>query len=710
MIQKMVRSRISHSYNDLTVVKDTWVESQFHHGSFLTSLTSLIPTLHGTEPNGSDIVSMTSCPQPTDIAHVWTLSRDRTLRLWTAKSGCIFARSLSSSSTSRALTPIPSSQPHSLKTTLLDAEPQRLVRAFVDSNNDAHVLVFIPTPTSSISGGIFHLFERAIDQLVSTCTLECSPASVHCHLHDFTVVRGLLYALWDMQGQSRVDVIDWKFFTSEKSNASPEAWRYASYPPEQHLTPTYLDELLLTPGSMMDKFFEAAIRPGVFSPLTLRVALEQYTDACLSLPGAAPPQLATSYASLGENIAAIVGCTVSLTRDPHTGIKQHDRYWSALKRDWEGFIARCREVERSARWPLTLGVRDQAGDLIVIERERVGVLVHEDLPLRLHRNLMASSALEPQYSLLEILWTLRSKIGTRTMLTLENRLVDILHQEIAFPYADIVMDQAQRTFSRTDLDDGDDSWITGRLQSIDDLDHAVRYSLDVLGSVADAGVKIEEEEVELLLPDARSEWIRSLTASYVSTTVHARYELCLAVMTLLFFQAEELTQWDPSLLAEVFVVFRTLAMLRHVSRQPATDNGAQPTPDGRTSSPDDVVARMRNMHVTSVRPRSSLSYPLLHRLIAQPGDRFDVPASAHRFLDSTALLQSMSPAHATKFETLFCERIRLLGYHELTREMLAWLPRTPGVTYILARLWLDIGRSDDAASLLEGLAGRFGQT
>jgi nuclear pore complex protein Nup160 len=58
---------------------------------------------------------------------------------------------------------------------------------------------------------------------------------------------------------------------------------------------------------------------------------------------------------------------------------------------------------------------------------------------------------------------------------------------------------------------------------------------------------------------------------------------------------------------------------------------------------------------------------------------------------------------------MFCERLRLLGYYEVAREMLAWLPRTPGVTYVLARMWLDVGRADDAASLFEGLASRFGK-
>jgi nuclear pore complex protein Nup160 len=102
-------------------------------------------------------------------------------------------------------------------------------------------------------------------------------------------------------------------------------------------------------------------------------------------------------------------------------------------------------------------------------------------------------------------------------------------------------------------------------------------------------------------------------------------------------------------------------------------------------------------------------YSLIHRLLAQSGDTHGLPGAAHRFLDATGLLQSISPAHATKFEVVFCERLRQLGFYGATRELLSWLPRTPGGSYILARLWLNVGRADDAADLMEKLAASFGK-
>ena len=565
------------------------------------------------------------------------------------------------------------------------------------------MLVFIPTTSSASCGGVFHLFEHVSEQLVTGFSLESSSASVHCQLHDFTVIGNSLHTLWSHQGQSVVESVEWEWGRAKRNGPFIGEWIASTYPQESELTPSYLDELLLTPGSMTEKFYEATMRPGVFSPLTLKIALEAYTVSCLSLPGVPPPQLTTPYASLGENIAAVVGCTVRLTRDPQTGAQQHDRYWNALKRDWEGFIARCREVERMARWPLVLGLGSSV-DLIVVERERVGVRVGEDLPLRLLRLLSSSIAVEPQYGLMEILWTLKTKIGTRTMLTLEDRLTSII-QQVAFSYADIILDQSQRTFFRTDLDEADDNWITGRLQSIEDLDQAIRFGLDILGGLTEDEVKLEEEEVELLLPTTESEWSRALTASFVGMTVNARYDLCLTIIALLYFLAEDLGDWDPSLLAEVLVVFRGLAMLRYVAQQTAGNSEQETLGDA-----DDFVSRMRDMNVSQSKSRSLPVHSLLHRLLPRTWGQKGLMASAHHFLDSTGLLQSVSPAHATRSEVVYCERLRLLGCLGVAGELLTWLPRTPGVTYVLARLWLDSGRSDDAATLLDSLAARFGKS
>jgi nuclear pore complex protein Nup160 len=395
-------------------------------------------------------------------------------------------------------------------------------------------------------------------------------------------------------------------------------------------------------------------------------------------------------------------------QDPQTGALQHDRYWNALKRDWEGFVARCREVERSARWPLGLGKGKSRDEVIVIERERVGVYVKEDLPLTVHRYLSDSLPVEPHFAVLDILWTLCDKIGHEALQNLETRIVDILHQEIAFSIVDIIEDQAQRFNFKASLDEPSEASIIARLQGIEDLDGAVRIILDLVAGF-EQEVKREEDEVELLLPSSRSDWTTALSASYITTTVHARYDICIALVTLLFFLADDLKEWDPSLVEEVFAVFRGLAMLRSVARQPAADTGGEQEASDEILTTDDVIARMSNMHVSRNQARFVPTFPLLHRLAGQSGETTELPGAAHRFLDASGVLQSTSPARVTQFEALFCERLRLLGYYEVAREMLAWLPRTPGVVFIAACLYINIGRAEDAAQLMEKVAGSFGE-
>jgi nuclear pore complex protein Nup160 len=600
-----------------------------------------------------------------------------------------------------------SSTPPPRPQVLLDAVPQNLLRVCA-IHEEPRVVAFVPTRSSSTSAGAFHVLSFTNDVLALVQIIECSEESAHCQLQDFLVAGDSIYALWDQQGQSLVETMRMEMGA---------IWQSATSPQETELTPPHLDELLLSAGSLAEKFYKAIMRPGMFSTVTLRTAIEQYTDACLSIPFQGPPplQLRTTYSTLGENIAAVVGCTVNLTHDPLTGALQYDNYWSALRRDWEGFVARCREIERSARWPLTLGVSDPAGHshIMVIERERLGAILPEDQPLWLHRSLCLSLPVgqNPDHILFEVLWILRTKLGRPAVLQIESNVIDFLQQEIAFPFADIIQDLALRVGFRDGLDEGLETWIIGRLQSIGDVQKvqdAIKIALDAIAEFPFA-VKREEEEMGLIIPPAVPEWTRALTSQYAAATVQARYDLGFSLVLLLFLLAEELEDWDPVLLAEVFGVFRGTAMLLHVARQPSGDGIIESSRDG-TSAADDVVSRLDQMGVSHQRSiRSKPSYSLLHKLLTQSGDTVDPPNAAHNFLAAVGLLDAGSPAHATRADVLFCERLRLVGHHYVARELLSWLPRTPGATYVLARLWLDVGRLDDATALFQSLAGIFSE-
>ncbi|KAF8165109.1 nucleoporin Nup120/160-domain-containing protein [Crassisporium funariophilum] len=680
---------------------EEWAETIFHHGSFLSSLTALLPR-HSTPPNASDIISFGSHPWPTDIGNIWSLSRDRTLRLWKPKFGCVASKTLPITPNNRDPS---NSTSNNAKYVLLDAEPQNLLKIFSLASQDEDVmnvyaLVFIAT-TSSNSGGFFCFIDASCESLTEVGVIECPKHTTHCRLQDFVVKGNTLFTLWDRQGQSMVERTEINISRLRSHDLQPSTWKTSYYAQEPELTPAYMEEQLLAAGSLTEKFLEAIMKPGVFSSLTLRTALDKYVDACLSLPGPPPPQLLHTYATLCENIAGVVGCTVTLNRDPQTGGLRHANYWTALRRDWEGFVARCRDVERNARWPLVIG--SHGDGVVVVERERVGTLVVEDVPTCLRRMLERDQPLHQQYNLLAIIWESRSKLGPRMMSSLEDRAIDIMHQEIAFPFAEILHDQARRIQFKDGLEEGVVDWVVGRLHSCD-IDAATRIALDSIGGF-EMAIKREETDPQLLTFTPASEWLRSQAASYTATTIEARYDLCLCLIILLFFLSEELGEWDASLLAEVFAVFRGVAMLRFVSRQPAEAHGASDRLI--ISSPDDVAVQMRNMNVSNSKFQAPSS-SLIQLLIPQPSATDAISSTAHNFLDSTGLLQSLSPAHATKYEIMFCDRLRSLGFCDVARELLSWLPRTPATTFLQSQVWLKLGRVDDASQLLENLAGCFG--
>jgi nuclear pore complex protein Nup160 len=572
-----------------------------------------------------------------------------------------------------------------------------------------YLLAFIPTPSSVTAGGFFQLFKTEADELYEQGRMECSSFSAHCHLQDFIVIADNLHVLWDRQGRSMVEKT---WLNPDEFNFSGigNAWRVASYPEEPELTPAYLDELLLWPGSLTNKFFEAIMRPGMFSTFTLRTALDQYIDACLTLPGMSEQQLRMVLSSLGENILAVVGFTVNFLRDPTTGALQYDKYWNALKRDWEGFIARCREIERSARWPLVLSMDERKG-LLVIERERIGCLVTEDQPLRLRRRLIEGIELTSNpYALMEILWALRVRLGTQAMWVLEGQMIDICHQDIAFTLADIVKDAAVRVDLKEYLEEGLDAWIGGRLQSIENMNEAARFVIDVLGSFDTVKEEVTEEiEMDISAPPQpppHSAWSKALISSYIASTAHARYELSLTLALLFFFVPEY--DWPPSLLDEMLAVFRGTAMVRFVVRQSANPKARS---QSTNATADEVVTRLENMHVNANgRSHFMPTHSIVQHMLSQCLHIPSISQAAHLFLDQSGLLQSMSLSRATRFEVEFCHSVAKFGFTEISRQLLDWLPKTIGISYLYADLLIRAGRADDAAYLLEKLAPRFGES
>jgi len=642
----------------------------------------------------NDIVSMASHPWPTDIGDVWTLSRDWTLRLWKAHLGCTASKTINHHHPSNT-----GSSTSVAKQPLLDSSLQSLIRVF-SLNERVYVLVFIPS-ASATSGGIFHLFDTHDDYLHDILAFECSRNTVQSYLQDFSVHEKSLYTLWERQGRSAVESTQLPLDGRENGEFQPR-WVVANYVNEPDLTPAYIEEKLLTPGSLTSKYFEALLKPGVFSFQTLKTALHQYINSCSSMSPIAPPLLTSTYKNVEEQLANIVGRMVNLNRDPQTGALQYAAYWIALKRDWEGLIARCREIERSARWPLALGINNQG--IVIIEREHVGFLVAEDASIRLQRYALYTPIdLNSRYDILPIMSKLRSEVGPRIVSTVKDCIVDILHQEISFDCSDIFQDQARRVGIRESLTEASLEWFTRRLHGVGDLEadvggviHAIsRFDSDVkLGEANDPSTPLIVESSSLSI---------ELATAYLVSVISARYDLCLSLFTLLFFIADDLSTWSPTILGELLAIFRGISMLRQTVSQPIGSYDGQ---DTEQADSEDVVRRMQNLNLSNI----GLTYrtSLIRSFLPQSSNsHFSVVA--HCFLDSVGLLQSVSPSNVTTHEVLFCEKVRLLGLLDVARDLLAWLPRTPATTFVLATIWLQLGRPADSAILLEKLASSFGK-
>jgi len=207
-------------------------------------------------------------------------------------------------------------------------------------------------------------------------------------------------------------------------------------------------------------------------------------------------------------------------------------------------------------WSLALGM-GPCRKVLVAKHERTGALAVEDLPLRLHCHLRADLGAEPQFAVCEIAWNLHTQLGLQT---LEGHVVDLTQQEVAFLYADIIADIAMHGMFYDSFDDGAESWLMGHTQSVADLEASTWLVLDLVGGF-DHTVKMEEDEVKLLLLQHVSTYTYMLTTSYATRSVQAQYDFILALVTLLFFFAKDLEDWDPSLLSEIFAILRGVAML-----------------------------------------------------------------------------------------------------------------------------------------------------
>jgi nuclear pore complex protein Nup160 len=97
-----------------------------------------------------------------------------------------------------------------------------------------------------------------------------------------------------------------------------------------------------------------------------------------------------------------------------------------------------------------------------------------------------------------------------------------------------------------------DERYNARPESVGNIQETTRSILDMLSEFDTVKGEVNEDvEIDLsapLPPSTHSEWFKALISAYVAATTHARYELCLLPILLLFFLSDQLHDWPPSLL------------------------------------------------------------------------------------------------------------------------------------------------------------------
>ncbi|KAG9127930.1 hypothetical protein FRC07_007370 [Ceratobasidium sp. 392] len=730
-----------------------WLEESLHGPpNYFQSLSSLMPSFYAAAPtvsHPSQIIALASIPPPlADSGHaratslVVSLSKDRHLRVWLTGNGKFVASKQIPSqliqadalalANSRSVSP---GKTPALDGNLIDSDYRPILRVLppiLDENEhvpdiDAgtEVIIFMPTPSAD-TAGFFLLYRLSSHDRASTRRdiafvgrKSCSAQTEGWELRDFLVVDDIMYLLWNAQGRG---VVHTSAYDLEDTEAEQQPWATLSTDGEKELSPDSFEENAQEGDTLASSILAAILRPGAFSPYTLNVATAQYIQ---SLVGATPHLLNTSYPTLAERIAAVVGSNVSLSTDPRTGVQLWDRYWSALRRDWEGFVARCQAVERAGRWPLGLA-RARDGSVVVLARERLGAIVQFDEPMAVHGLAGASTSVNPSVStsLFNVAWSLRANIPAADLRILEDALRTVGGDgRIAYSHDSILRDVAQRYLDGL-IPEGPAAFVRAGLNMLGDLEDAANAALNVITRL-EYVVKIEAEDPDVSFNPSLGvshdgEWKKALTAAYVAHTIEARYDLCLSLLVLLLFLALDSPDTLRSSLAAARAcgTFHALGLLRALIRQSAGDMDG--VAGGYGEGEDDILARFETLGFASPGPgigsmgiRTGPQYSIVHALLPRATLTSSVLQAAHAFVRETGVLADLlsgnGDVEGTGVGALgLIERLRVLGYLDFARGLIMRLPPAPGVCYVHARLLMDLGRPDEAHVLFQKVANNFG--
>lgn len=334
---------------------------------------------------------------------LYSLSRDWKLRIWNAANGSLLRTTdiVTVDGIEPGVIPLESAVP------LL-----RTIRHPSPSSRYSHLVVIYLYPLpNSMSSGSFAIYRASGTELVFAGEKLGSAATLGGEMRGFEILPPpegetqftgyRLQASWYHDGQVVVETVGMDDVFQFSTYVPPlaynlllEAWQPTTTVNFEDLRQRHAFEVLVEQriqaldatddADLAQVFLQEIFRPGRYSVLTLQSALEDYVHQSKSRSHASSSDpVQAAYPTLSQKYAAVIGNHLEVEHNAQTGAAMILEYRQALRQEWLGVWARCRELDRQGRWPLS--VTRQAGYNVVLDREGFAVVSDEDVASVLDR-------------------------------------------------------------------------------------------------------------------------------------------------------------------------------------------------------------------------------------------------------------------------------------------------------------------------------------
>ncbi|EGG04854.1 uncharacterized protein MELLADRAFT_88522 [Melampsora larici-populina 98AG31] len=584
---------------------------------------------------------------------IFTISRDRKLRVWSLASGeCLREHSLGSKSISNQ----PTIQEDRRDVSLLPAAPRALARfAYSDEGDDptyeGFLVVFVPSihSPSFITFGMSMTSDHRFSNLILLEERHCQigfqsiPNQSTSELRDFRISRvdlshqsstspsqkplGL-WTVWDDEVGGE-GIIRYALLHETRSWKELPRTDWMTILPPDRATPwnsTYFDELITDHSnlSVSEVFIDHLFKPGHYSPSTLEHALATYEEQLLMERGGDMIDSTNDFESLEEKICAIVGSNVSLEISSITGSPMMDVFHRKLRIEWLKFAAMCSESRASALWPIELAVDSDRQMVLVFGRRSITAPVLIDTttlmlqiakeeeanlkPILLRQQISDIDKFHPLLSnlnnridLINLINTTKTLLSGISSLDVVKPLEEELLQTIRRPSKFSFVDMAEDLFSRRlepFIEDDLQIRVSTQLKSIKDLP----LTLDLIWNILTTTELVQSESDQdtptsgrLATPTILSQM---LLTDLLMNSIETRYQVTknVVIFLLYVYGEEEIEQYFEdfnSILSKFIFTFHQVMILRWINQQ-----SSKISSELALEIEDHLVNKLTSLHVS----------------------------------------------------------------------------------------------------------------